>query len=250
MDVAEHIEDGHYRRTIGGYSREHCVELKAFDTLGRFKHCKFLTERGLYRYLLQSNRPKASAFQDYVFDLLTEQRKRDLDAARLEAKIAHSLATRITSQYQALILEKQRLAAEKQRFAAEKQRLAEENHAQGAKILNLGYKLQEATRPEGYHRCSDSVWTDYRDYCLERYNASEDRATPEPIRHFPEHIEEEIQDRYECGFFEQGCREAAYHMDGWYREQMVRSDYQVDVWAGKEYYQEDSRCEPEKVRGT
>jgi hypothetical protein len=48
----------------------------------------FFTEKGLYRYLLQSRRVKAEEFQDYVYDLIISERQRTVDAALLDAKLA------------------------------------------------------------------------------------------------------------------------------------------------------------------
>jgi len=93
-DVAAHIGDKHYRQTLTAYSRVetsktgayvHKIETK--DKGGDMKPMWYLTEGGLYRYLLRSNREEASDFQSYVYDILRIERDRVVDARELANKI-------------------------------------------------------------------------------------------------------------------------------------------------------------------
>lgn len=50
----------------------------------------FLTEAGLYKYLLQAKGAKAEEFQRFVYKLLKEEKKRTVDAIQLALKIERS----------------------------------------------------------------------------------------------------------------------------------------------------------------
>jgi prophage antirepressor-like protein len=50
----------------------------------------YLTERGLYRYLLQSRLDAAIEFQEFTYDLLTAERKRTVNGLRLALKIVRT----------------------------------------------------------------------------------------------------------------------------------------------------------------
>jgi prophage antirepressor-like protein len=47
----------------------------------------YLTEIGLYKYLLQSNKPEAEEFQDYVYNLLVKQRRAEFAQLNTKYKI-------------------------------------------------------------------------------------------------------------------------------------------------------------------
>jgi prophage antirepressor-like protein len=91
-DVAQHIGDTHVRRIVKDYGKKHRQMAAAADSTGRTQPTIFLTEKGLYRYLLQSRRKEAEAFQDLAYDLLAAERRRIVDVALLEAKIAKDSA--------------------------------------------------------------------------------------------------------------------------------------------------------------
>lgn len=62
----------------------HICKRHILDGRGRLKEVHFLTEKGLYRYLLQSRRPLAATFQDYVIDQLCEFRRKIVDDTIVE----------------------------------------------------------------------------------------------------------------------------------------------------------------------
>lgn len=88
VDVGARIGDDNIRRKLKTYTDKYHTRNRYTDKLGRSVEMSFLTERGLYKYLLQSTRPEAEAFQDWVYDRLCEIRLQIVDAAALETKIA------------------------------------------------------------------------------------------------------------------------------------------------------------------
>lgn len=93
-DIARHIGDAHYVRTLKGYKAgateetgEYLCTITTLDAMGRPQNTLFLTENGLYRYLLRSDLPEAIKFQVYVYKLLKAERKRIIDSALLALKI-------------------------------------------------------------------------------------------------------------------------------------------------------------------
>jgi prophage antirepressor-like protein len=68
-DVGQHIGDKHVRRVIKDYDEKYRRTEAIKDPSGRTQPTIFLTEKGLYRYLLQSRRKEAEAFQDLAYDL-------------------------------------------------------------------------------------------------------------------------------------------------------------------------------------
>lgn len=96
-DVAAHIGDINYRRTLKNYEIAATKEtgkyihmIPACDSIGRTQNTMYLSENGLYRYLLRSDLEKAVAFQVYVYDLLTAERERIVDSIVLAMKIANT----------------------------------------------------------------------------------------------------------------------------------------------------------------
>lgn len=95
-DVAAHIRDKHLARYLKGLAATYVQQIQAADPRGHKRATAFFTEKGLYRYLLQSRRAEAASFQGLAYDLLAAERRRVVNAARLEAKIARDEATRLT----------------------------------------------------------------------------------------------------------------------------------------------------------
>jgi len=104
-DVATYIDDVNYARTVMGYDKRYATKMYCKDPNGKSRVTYFLTERGLYKYLLQSHRPKAEEFQEWVFDLLSDLRIRTIDATKLAAKIAEDRARAATKDIESLELE-------------------------------------------------------------------------------------------------------------------------------------------------
>lgn len=91
VDTAKYVGDDNYRRTFSTYERGVYVEMiETCDAQGKIRQMIYLTEAGLYRYLLQSNSEKAIEFQLFVYNLLTEERKRTVDSVKLALKIAQT----------------------------------------------------------------------------------------------------------------------------------------------------------------
>lgn len=93
-DVADHIGDTNYRQSLKSYTEAATPETGAYihktvavDRSGREQKVVYLTENGLYRYLLRSNKDKAIEFQVYVYRILKSERGRVVDAMKLAMKI-------------------------------------------------------------------------------------------------------------------------------------------------------------------
>jgi prophage antirepressor-like protein len=96
-DVAKEIGDTSQRHILSSYAPKYKITMVMYDTRGRKHSMLMLTEQGLYRYLLRSNRPTAELFQEWVYELLVQVRRRVADEARLAVKIAQEYKTLIRS---------------------------------------------------------------------------------------------------------------------------------------------------------
>jgi prophage antirepressor-like protein len=92
LDVATYIDDAaHYARIVSKYiAGEQVQRHKMADKTGRMQLSYFLTEAGVYRYLMQAKGEKAAEFQQYVYKLLKEERKRTVDSLQLALKITQT----------------------------------------------------------------------------------------------------------------------------------------------------------------
>lgn len=87
-DVAKHIEDINNSRVFRKKMTECYIQMgTACNARGQRRQVHLLTEAGLYRYLLQSKKKLAEEFQLFTYNLLTAERKRTVDDARLALKI-------------------------------------------------------------------------------------------------------------------------------------------------------------------
>ena len=90
-DVAKHIGDMHSRRIFLRDTPEVYIRWEVLlDALGHRQRVRCLTESGLYRYLFKSPCPLAEPFQNYVYALLTAERKRTVDSIQLALKISQT----------------------------------------------------------------------------------------------------------------------------------------------------------------
>ena len=90
-DVARRIGDAkHYLRAVGGYGPRHAQRIEEKDPEGRAREVLYLTERGVYKYLMQTRRREAEAFQEYIYEVVEAERQRVVDAARLRARLAEA----------------------------------------------------------------------------------------------------------------------------------------------------------------
>jgi len=97
-DVAKYIGDKRYQQAIKNYEDAATPETGPYVLKMDFKtksgamvKMLFLTENGVYRYLLRSDFPKATEFQAYVYRVLQAERDRVVDAKLLAQKIAYTL---------------------------------------------------------------------------------------------------------------------------------------------------------------
>lgn len=89
VDIANKILDQNYKRKIKKYTSDYIITRKSRDKMDRKHEMYYLTEIGLYKYLLQSNLPAAEPFQRWVYSTLQEHRKRLIDESALALKIAN-----------------------------------------------------------------------------------------------------------------------------------------------------------------
>jgi len=88
VDVASHIDDTNIDRVFKELLDENyaCWQMM-YLSVGDVRKTIFLTEIGLYRYLLKSKKKLAEPFQDYTYELLANERKKVVDAEKLALKI-------------------------------------------------------------------------------------------------------------------------------------------------------------------
>jgi hypothetical protein len=112
-DIATHIGDAHYVRTLRSYKTDataatgdYICTIAACDGRGLSRNTLYLTENGLYRYLLRSDLPKAIEFQSYVYKLLKAERERIIDRAILALKIEKTRSAELQTDKDRAVLEK------------------------------------------------------------------------------------------------------------------------------------------------
>jgi len=92
-DVARQIGDAsHQARAVRGYDASYARRVEEKDPEGRERAVQYLTEQGVYRYLTQSRRKEAEAFQKYIYGVIEAERRRVVDAAELRARLAEGRA--------------------------------------------------------------------------------------------------------------------------------------------------------------
>jgi len=110
FDVATYIGDvDHYMRTLRKFTSEYVQKIEITNARGEKRPFSFLTEDGVYKYLMQAKGEKAEEFQHFVFKLLKIERRKTVDSIRLALKIARS-------QTQFLQREKESLIRNEERF--------------------------------------------------------------------------------------------------------------------------------------
>jgi prophage antirepressor-like protein len=88
-DVAAYIGDTlNYARVVKKYTPGEYIQKRSMaDATGRMQQAYLLTEAGVYKYLTQAKGEKAAEFQQFVYRLLKEERKRTVDSLQLALKI-------------------------------------------------------------------------------------------------------------------------------------------------------------------
>jgi hypothetical protein len=108
-DVANYIGDTNLSRALRLFPEEFVQQVECYDAQKQLRFMLFFTEKGMYRYLLQSRRKEALPFQMYVYDLIVDDRKRVVDEALLEAKLARDELALAGKTFE---IERERLTAE------------------------------------------------------------------------------------------------------------------------------------------
>jgi len=102
-DVAEYINDDNCDRYFRDPSQAKYIRWEALrDAQGQPQKTRFLTEFGMYRYLLQSGLPKAEPFQEFTYELLSTERRKTVDSVELALKIANTKAEELARQKAAI----------------------------------------------------------------------------------------------------------------------------------------------------
>ncbi len=87
-DVARLINDTHnYERKLKSLNLKDIIRMNSKDTIGRDVETSYLTEIGLYRYLLQSKNKAAEEFQYSIYEQLVELRKQTITDEMMKNKI-------------------------------------------------------------------------------------------------------------------------------------------------------------------
>ncbi len=118
-DVAKYIEDDNSVRIFQKQTPEDYIRWETVrDSRGRMQKTRFLTESGLYRYLLQSTCEEAESFQLFTYSLLKETRRRTVDNIQLAAKIEQTKATKLQAIKDAARKERQNVQIEQNRYVS------------------------------------------------------------------------------------------------------------------------------------
>jgi prophage antirepressor-like protein len=130
-DVAAHISDSaNYARVVNKYTPgEYTQRHDTIDANGRTRLTCFLTEAGLYKYLLQAKGEKAENFQRFVYKLLKEERKRTVDAIQLELKITQSLLLKAEQHQEALCRTANEVRDRNAQLTKQNKKLLRQKHA-------------------------------------------------------------------------------------------------------------------------
>lgn len=74
-DVGDKIGDKYYSKTISNYDKKHKIKCNFPNKSGKMKMMVALTERGLYRYLIESNAEGSVGFREHLIELLCKIRE-------------------------------------------------------------------------------------------------------------------------------------------------------------------------------
>lgn len=86
IDIAKKIKDGdNYTRTV---SLEYIVKIKEGN-----KDVNYITEYGLYEYLLKSTKDEAIVFQKVVYNILVQVRRQIVSVGELHARLLDSMCS-------------------------------------------------------------------------------------------------------------------------------------------------------------
>lgn len=103
-DIARYIGDSNYSTKLKEYVDSEPVGGRFImfqlmpDKMRRGRKMLYLTENGLYRFLMRSNTTVAAEFQAYAYAVLKEERERMVDSVQLAFKIAQNRHQEVTEQ--------------------------------------------------------------------------------------------------------------------------------------------------------
>jgi prophage antirepressor-like protein len=204
-DVAAKIKDRNFRRITGGYGAKYCLMCDAPDALGRVQPTKFFTERGLYKYMLQSLRPEAEAFQEMVYDLLAAERLKAVSSAQLEAKIALDDAKAARNEAKAAKKE-----AEKRNVVANECERKIQRLYDQMRLAPGGFAEKFAARPK------DTTAASLATYAVERFMQANPRlgepvfdVVARAVRRLPAKLSDAIQYNFDAKRFEAAVLDVA-----------------------------------------
>jgi prophage antirepressor-like protein len=191
-DVAERIEDKNYRRWILEHANpEDIVSVKIRDSRGREQNAKFFTEQGCYTYLLQSNLPKAHAFQRFVQKTLTELRKRGKVELLRKVDAESALAKRAKSELARAVFIGERLREEAEflRNNANREYIKEPDHTpenMAMHYINVYLYEYKWLLPRQSTRVNHNIWRLPRHFGVKDISKEDMKAIFEAAeRYFP-----------------------------------------------------------------
>ncbi len=101
-DVAKYIKDANYTRNLKNYAVSateqtgaYIITIETKNARGRVDQMLYLTENGLYRYLMRSGLEKALEFQTYVYTIIKAERERVIDSVQLALKIERTRSSEL-----------------------------------------------------------------------------------------------------------------------------------------------------------
>lgn len=141
-DVAAHVGDiEHYSRRIKTFiAGEHFTSHEMTDSRGHCRKMMFLTEFGLYKYLIQARGAIADEFQRFVFNLLRDERKRTVDSLQLALKITKSQLEESQREKAMILVNEEKIY----RAANDARTLVLEQTKEIAKLRKAQYDLEDA----------------------------------------------------------------------------------------------------------
>ena len=75
LEIAQVLEIKNVSDSIKNFDNDEKLDLDFADPHGRIQQTKFLTEQGVYRLLMRSNKPNARPFQKWVCDVIVSIRE-------------------------------------------------------------------------------------------------------------------------------------------------------------------------------
>ena len=104
-DIARNINDLHnYDKKLKLLKPKDIIKMTSKDIIGRNVDTTYLTEIGMYRYLMQSKRPEAEEFQYSIYEKMVEMRKQVISDEQLKIRILTGKLETATSSNHSMVL--------------------------------------------------------------------------------------------------------------------------------------------------